>query len=182
MKEIIVSEDIKLKPLEETSSQAIFQVIDNERDYLGKWLPFVAFTHAVNDTLEFIRTNKNTPELTRELIWEIYFQENFVGLIGLKFAGEDKNNKRTEIGYWLSEKDQKKGIVTQSVKKLMDYAFTELNLNRVQIRCATGNIPSKSIPKRLGFTFEGVEREGELSPDGRFTDLEVYSFLRNDWE
>lgn len=182
MNNIIISENIKLKPLAETDAQDIFQTIDNEREYLGKWLPFVAFTKTVDDTLDFIRTNKNTPDENREIIFCIYFREKFAGLVGLKFAGEDKNNKRTEVGYWLSEKQQKQGIITQSVRKLIEYAFTELNLNRVQIRCATENIPSKNVPKRLGFVFEGIEREGELYPDGSFVNLEVYSFLKKEWK
>lgn len=89
--------------------------------------------------------------------------------------------KRAEIGYWLSEKYQKKGIVTQSVSTLLDYAFSELGLNRVQIRCAVGNIPSKNIPRRLGFLFEGIERDGELLSDNQFTDIEVYSILKREW-
>jgi ribosomal-protein-serine acetyltransferase len=53
-------------------------------------------------------------------------------------------------------------------------------MNRVQIKCAIGNMPSNNIPKRLGFKFEGIERGGELLTGGVFTDLAVYSKLKND--
>lgn len=63
---------------------------------------------------------------------------------------------------------------------MLHFAYNELDINRVQIKCAVGNIPSKNIPKRLGFKFEGIERDGELLVDNQFTDLELYSFIKKD--
>ena len=110
----------------------------------------------------------------------IKYQGKFAGLIG--FKGTDKINKRTEIGYWLSKFFQKKGIITQSLQVLCKFAFEEMDMNRIQIKVATGNIPSKKIPQRLNFKFEGIEREGEKMADGSFVDLEVYSLLRSEFE
>ena len=63
----------------------------------------------------------------------------------------------------------------------MKFAFDELDVNRVQIKCATENIQSKKIPQKLNFTFEGIERDGELLAGGKFTDIEVYSLLKNEF-
>ena len=89
-------------------------------------------------------------------------------------------NRITEIGYWLSEKAQGKGIMTRAVKKLIAFAFEERGMNRIVIKCAVGNTKSKNIPKRLGFTYEGTERDGELLAGGIYTDIEVYSLLKRD--
>ena len=48
-------------------------------------------------------------------------------------------------------------------------------LPRIQIKCAVENRSSSNIPKRLGFKFEGIERDGEPLIGNVFTDLEVYS-------
>jgi ribosomal-protein-serine acetyltransferase len=103
---------------------------------------------------------------------------NFAGLIGLK--GSDIINRKTEIGYWLSRHYQGKGIMTASVRELCRYTFNELGFNRIQIKCAVGNLKSKKIPQRLGFQFEGIEREGEILSGGIYTDIEVFSMLRSD--
>jgi len=50
----------------------------------------------------------------------------------------------------------------------------------VQIKCAVGNLPSKNVPKRLGFKLEGIERQGELLSGNIFTDLEIFSKLKNE--
>jgi ribosomal-protein-serine acetyltransferase len=175
---IRVNEKIILKQIDLSDANDIFRTIDSQREYLGKWLPFVSITKEIGDTEKFIQSILDTPEEKREYVFVIHFNSKFVGLIG--FKDTDKLNKKTELGYWLSESHQKKGIITQSLKVLIDFAFENLDINRIQIKCAVGNIPSISIPKRLGFKYEGIERDGELLSKNRFTDLKVYSRLKNE--
>lgn len=175
---IQVSESIKLKQIDISDANDIFNTMDAQREYLGKWLPFVAITKGVGDSEEFIKSILNSPDEKKDCVFVIHYHGKFVGIIG--FKDTDKLNRKTELGYWLSEPYQKKGIITESVKSLIIFAFEELDINRIQIKCAVGNLPSKSIPKKLGFKFEGIERDGELLTGKIFTDLEVYSKLRND--
>jgi len=176
LKTIKVSDHILLKQIELSDAEDIFNTIDNQRAYLGKWLPFVDVSRKIENTEFFIRKMLENP--TDNYVFVIHYDGLFAGLIG--FKDSDKQNKRTELGYWLSDVYQKKGIVTQSVQTLCEFAFDELGMNRIQIRCAVGNIPSKKIPQSLGFVLEGVERDGEKLTGGIYTDLEVYSKLKTD--
>ena len=175
---LTVDSNLELRPLELSDAVDIFNTIDSQREYLGKWLPFVAFTQELKDTESFVKSVVNAPEDTFEYTFTIRLDDEFVGIIALK--NSDTTNRITEIGYWLSEKFQKKGIVTKSVERLCDFAFTEQGFNRIQIKCAVGNTPSINIAKKLGFKFEGIERDGELLTGNIFTDLEVYSKLKKD--
>jgi ribosomal-protein-serine acetyltransferase len=175
---IKIDKDIELRQLDESDAYDIFRVIDNERGYLGKWLPFVELTREISDTIEYVKSVINAPEDRFEYVFGIRENSEFVGLIG--FKDTDKLNKKTEIGYWLSEKFQKKGIMSKSVEALCNFVFEKKGINRIQIKCAVGNLPSKKIPQRLGFKFEGIERQGELLTGDVFTDLEIYSKLKND--
>ena len=178
IKKIAIGENIILKQIELKDAADIFNTINSQRDYLRKWLQFVDFTKELKDSQSFILSAINVPVDEREFLFVIHYNNYFAGLIG--FKDTDKLNRKTEIGYWLSENYQKKGIITESVKALLHFAFDELNINRVQIKCAVGNTPSKNIPKRLGFKFEGIERDGELLVDNQFTDIEVYSLIKKD--
>lgn len=175
---IKIDSDLELRPLEPSDSAIIFETIDSQRGHLGKWLPFVEFTKEPSDTENFVASVVNAPEDRFEHIFTIRRHKNFVGIIG--FKNTDRLNKITEIGYWLSEKHQKQGIMTKCVDKLCAFAFNELGFNRIQIKCAVKNKPSINIPKKLGFKFEGIERDGELLTGIVFTDLEVYSKLKRD--
>ena len=70
----------------------------------------------------------------------------------------------------------------QSVVKLIEHAFGELDMNRIQIKVAVGNDKSRRIPEKLGFQMEGIERDGELLVDNVFTDIAVYSLLRKEYK
>jgi ribosomal-protein-serine acetyltransferase len=108
----------------------------------------------------------------------IRYKGKLVGMIGLHAI--DRANRKTSIGYYIAEEAQGKGIVTKSVKAILDYVFRELGLNRVEIRCGVHNKKSRAIPERLGFVQEGIIRDGEWLYD-HFHDLVVYSMLAKDW-
>lgn len=179
MLQLSASEDIVLQEITLEDAEDIFQTIDAQRDYLGQWLPFVPLTQTVDFSRSFVRSVVDTPFENREHTFAVRYKGVFAGLVG--FRDTDRGNRKTEIGYWLSEPFQHKGVATQSVRALIRFAFDDLGMNRIQIRCAVENLPSKQIPRRLGLTFEGIERAGELFPDGHFEDLEVYSLLKREY-
>lgn len=179
MKTIDIDKNIILRELILEDYKDIFHTINTQREYLGRWLPFVEFTKEPDDSKAFVESIINSPEDQFEHIFTIRYQDQFAGIIG--FKSTDKQNQKTEIGYWLSEKYQGKGIMTRAVEKLCNFAFHELNKNRIEIKCAVGNEKSKSIPKRLGFFYERIERDGELLTGNIFTDIEVYSLLKREY-
>ena len=174
-RELIVDDSIRLKELGLDDVEAIFNSIINERDYLDEWLPFVEFTHEISYTSRFVENYLNSDK--SDATFAIYYQHQFVGIIGLK--NTDPVNKKTEIGYWLSESYQHRGIITLACKALINYAFDRLQMNRIQLKAATGNLKSQQVAQRLGFSKEGIERDGELHVRG-FVDLVVFSLLKAD--
>jgi ribosomal-protein-serine acetyltransferase len=175
MKELFVNSDIRLKEIGFEDVKSIFEIIDKERSYLSQWLPFVDETRDISYTHTFVENYMEMP--ADEYTFTILYQQKLVGLVGMKDT--DFENKKTEVGYWLSESYQNLGIMTLSVQKLIELIFDELQLNRIQIKTAIGNHKSQQVAQRLGFTFEGIERQGELHERG-FVDLEVYSLLKKD--
>ncbi|MCF8362705.1 MAG: GNAT family N-acetyltransferase [Prolixibacteraceae bacterium] len=174
---MIIDKSIVLKPLELDDTQTIYDAIDGNRTFLRRWLSFVDVTKSVQDTRAFVKSIVDDAEWRQE-VFTIRYNEDFAGLIGLKDI--DYLNHKTEIGYWLIEKMTGKGIVTMSVEKLVSFCFRRMNMNRICIKCAVNNTPSSNIPKRLGFTYEGIERAGERYGT-RYFDLEVYSMLKGEW-
>ena len=171
--------DTCLSPLRLEDAIIIYNTIDRDREYLRKWLPFVDYMTSLTDEEYFVKcVVLNRAKGEKNEIFTIWYQGTFAGLIG--FRDSDWENHHTEIGYWLAKDMQKKGIITNSVIKLISYAFNDLNMNRIQIRCGVGNSSSSSIPQKIGFSFEGIERESEKHANG-YIDLEVYSLLKKDW-
>lgn len=177
MEHIRVNSKIELETLKLSMTDVIFESIDRDREFLTRWLPFIDFNQKKSDTENFIKSVLNQPGRKRDEVYSIWYNQEFAGLIGFKET--DWINRKTELGYWLTKKMQGKGIITSSTQKLLRFAFHKLNMNRVQIKVAVGNSRSSAIPKKLGFKFEGIEREGELHQN-KFFDLEVFSLLKSD--
>jgi len=173
-----VDKNIVLKQLELADTPDIFNTIDSQREHLGPFLPFVETTKQLSDTQAFVESVVNSPKDRLEYTFTIRVNGRMAGLLGLKDI--DRANRKTEIGYWLSRDFLGRGIMTRSVSTLCDFAFRELDINRIQIKCAVTNSASRNIPHRLGFQLEGIERDGELLTGGVFTDLAVYSKLKGD--
>ena len=178
MEKLIIDDNQFLERLTLSHVEAIFTAIDQNRKFLRKWLPFVDFTHKKIDTERFIRSILEKPTVNRDEVYVIWYKYDFAGLVG--FKDYDRINDKIEIGYWLNEKMTGKGIATASVRKMVNLAFRNMEMNRVQIRCGIGNDKSSAIPRRLGFTYEGIERSGERH-NHSYIDLEVYSLLKNEW-
>lgn len=168
--------DITLKEAGLHDAPAIYRAIDENRDYLKTWLPFVVNLQSVADEEKFLSSLSALPYEERNIVFMIEQAGELCGLIG--FVNTDTANHKTEIGYWLLPRHQGKGVMTQCVKELCLWAAEKRQMNRIQIKCAVGNQPSNAIPQRLNFKFEGIERDGELLSSGLYTDINIYSILK----
>jgi ribosomal-protein-serine acetyltransferase len=178
IKDLQINTSLKLKVLDETDSQPIFDAIDKNRLFLRTWLPFVDATRTVNDSKAFVKSIVDDVERRQE-VFSIWFDDKFCGLIGLKDI--DYLNRKIEIGYWLVYEMTGKGIMTLALERIIEFIFRDLEMNRIQIRCGVGNIKSSNLPKKFSFHFEGIERQGERYHT-KYIDLEVFSLLRKEWE
>jgi ribosomal-protein-serine acetyltransferase len=131
---------------------------------------------SVCDSSNWIQTTIEKEKTLSSMTFHILYKERLVGQINL--FGLCENGLAGEIGYWLDKDFNGKGIMTQSVRALLTFGFNTLNIHRIVIRAAVGNIKSKSIPQRLGFTFEGVAYESTMIYD-RYLDMAIYSMLEH---
>lgn len=176
MKTIPITDKISLRQLIAEDAPEIFEAIDTQRPYLGRWLPFVEHTLRVEDTQQVVADMMTADPY--EYIFTLRVSERFAGLLG--FKATDRTTLSTEIGYWMRQEYQGAGIMTQAVQSLCRFAFTELRLKQILIRCATDNEPSNRIPQRLGYTLYDVEPQAELLSGGKRVDLNVYVLQRSD--
>jgi len=174
-----VDDDIILKELEIDSAEKLFGLIDANREYLREWLSWVDNTSSIDDTILYIQTLFRQDVFSDRYVLEIRYQNELVGLID--YHNGDGVNLKAEIGYWLAESFQGKGIVTRACLALIDFGFKKAGLNRVTIKCASDNKKSQAIPIKLNFRLEGIERGGQYLY-GRFHDLLVFSMLKNEWQ
>ncbi|MBI2443595.1 MAG: GNAT family N-acetyltransferase [Candidatus Levybacteria bacterium] len=179
MAKVLKKDDIELKHFVSSDAGMLFQLIDKNRAHIGEWLWWVSGTTSVTQIEEKIKAWAEKENKGENAAFGIWYKDALAGVIS--FDSIVKEYKNAEIGYWLDEGHQGKGIVTESCKLLIDYGFKELGLHRIEIRCTVGNEKSCAIPERLGFTKEGLARESGLL-NGKFVDHIWYSLLVDEWQ
>lgn len=169
--------DLWLEPLDRYHAGPLFECVNANRQHLREWLSWVDYTQCVADTEGFIERSMKQNLEHKGFQATIWFQGQLIGMIG--HVNINHQQQSTEIGYWLAEGFQGQGIMTQACRAMVANAFDQMGLNRVEIRCATENTKSRAIPERLGFTLEGIQRQGILLYD-RFWDAAIYSRIKSD--
>ncbi len=175
---IRIDEDTDLRIYEERHAQQVAELVDQNRAHLRQWLPWVDFSRSVEDSKAFIQNSLQQFARNEGFQLGVWYKGELAGGIG--YHAIDWADRKVEIGYWLGEAFQGKGLMTKACSTLVTNAFDELGLHKVEIHCATENIRSCAIPKRLGFIQEGILRDAEWLYD-HYVDLVVFGMLAREW-
>jgi RimJ/RimL family protein N-acetyltransferase len=94
---------------------------------------------------------------------------------------EHRQNRRAEIGYALARPHWGKGYMQEALSALLEYAFIERDLNRLEADIDPLNAGSANALLRLGFKQEGYLPERWIV-GGHVSDSALYGLLRREWE
>lgn len=156
--EIVIDEHLRLRTLQTTEAEKVFETVDSNREELKKWLPWVDSTVSSDNTVEFIEEVRSKREDAEEAPYGIFFKDEFAGHISLMA----RENQTGEIGYWLDKKMYGLGLATKSANRLTQLGFSKLGCRSIVILSEEGNDASQAVARRLGFDEVGFEQK-----DGR---------------
>jgi len=183
IKSKLVGKRIILKRLRPTikMANALFKVVDENRQHLNPWFPWVKAEKVVEESFKYLLEVDKEYQKGTKFDYGIFLEKEYIGNVGL--FDIDKKKKSGEIGYWLSKKFTRQGYMTEAVGVLEREAFVNGGLNRIQIKCDERNIPSAKTAKKCGYLFEGKRREDDYSEYYKdFRNTLVFSKLKSDFK
>lgn len=172
-----INEETDLRLLEMQHAEEFFELAYDNRRLIGEWMFWITDDYSLEDARQHIKHSLEKFAANNGFEAGIWYKGELAGCIYFNYI--DWKHRNTEIGYWLGEKFQGKSLMTKACRALSDYAFFELLLNRVEIRCMSENIKSRRVPEKLGFVREGVIRQARWRHD-HFVDHIVYGLLANE--
>ncbi len=101
-----------------------------------------------------------------------------LGSVGL--VSFDAVNRRGEVGYWVAPQGRGRGVATAAVRLLSSAAFAQLDLIRLDLIAAVGNVASLRVAEKAGFTREGVMRSYLANKQDRRDDAVMFGLVRGD--
>jgi len=159
-------------------AEELFEVVDGNREHLGKFLGWVQHNTSSQDSSKFINSLDHSDLYSEKFALFVTHKDNIAGVVD--FNRGRKNSNELEIGYWLAKDYLGQGLMTKACAAFIDYAFKNSDVNRIVINTDTRNYKSQAVPRRLGFTKEGVGREFGIL-NGEYYDVNVNSILRSEW-
>ena len=83
------------------------------------------------------------------------------------------------LGYWIGQPFARNCYMHEAIGALVHYAFTTLDLSRIEAACLPENTPSRGVLEKTGFKYEGVA-QSYLQINGRWRNHVLYANLRHD--
>ena len=132
------------------------------------------------EALEFITTMNAAVDTNTLINWAITTKENdkLIGMIG--FYRMKPENHRAEVGYILSAAFHGQGIITEALKRLIQFGFEEMGLNSIEAVIDPDNFGSEKVLLKTNFVKEGHFKEHTFF-EGKFLDSVFYSLLKKNY-
>ena len=106
-------------------------------------------------------------------------ENKLVGVIGLNHI--DYFNEGASVSYWVNQKYWKKGIASEAMKPVIEFAFNKLKLRRLYLFAYSSNESSNNFAKKMGFKLEGILRQSHKSKaTGEIFSANAYGLLENE--
>jgi len=174
----IIDKHISLKPTEVADAEPLFDLIDHNRGHLQPWMPWVDGTATVADERKFIESVLTKQARGEVFITTIIVDGEVAGMIDIHSISSI--NHHGEIGYWLGKTFVGNGVMTKSLERLEEIAFTELDLHKVALGADVDNLASRAVAERRQYHLDATLPEN-IFVNGEYRDEAIYSLTVDEW-
>jgi len=158
--------------------EEFFAHIERARASVDPWIPWASFSPDLDSARATLQRYADRQASDSGRIHGIWLEGTLVG--GVMFPRFDARTGNCEIGVWTEPAGRGHGLVTAAARLLVDYAFRERGMHRIEWITTPANERSRAVARRLGMSLDGVLRS-EWVHNGERHDSEVWSLLSTEW-
>ena len=177
MKDLVLQgEALLLRPLESSDVEAILELATAKSISENTFVPAPYPPEAAH---EFVRTRRELWQNDEDYVFGIIERrsDSFAGCMGLHPVPD---HCRAEVGYWIGEPYQGRGLATAALRLVIQFGFETLKLNRIEAGHFDHNPASGRVMQKANMRYEGLRRQYVWHRD-RFKDLHWRAILREDY-
>ena len=174
---------VRARPYRDSDAPVVAAAVAESRDRLtASDMPWVKEWDDPNQGAVFVRRAQAKWAAREEFFLGLWDRatDAFIGSSGLHRI--DWSVPNVEIGYWVRNAFEGKGLVTEAVAMIAAFAFETLRAQRVRIRCDARNSRSAAVPRRLGFVHEATLRNEARNLDGSLRDTFEFGLTPSDFQ
>lgn len=174
----IIDKHISLKPTEVADAEPLFDLVDQNRAHLKPWMPWVDATATVQNERQFIEQMLTKQAHGTVFIATVIVDGEVAGMIDIHNIDAVRHNG--QIGYWLGQAYTGRGVMTKSLERLEEIAFTELDLHKIQLGADVDNQASRAVAKRRRYHLDATLPDN-IFVNETYRDEAIYSLTVDEW-
>lgn len=175
---VLETSRLVLKSLHFRDAEAI-QSLANQREVAMNVTP-LPYPYTLQDARDWIIMTHAELDMKTGFPFGIWLKAEDK-LIGAIEIGNEFRHRRGELGYWLGLPHWGQGYATEAARRVLEFAFEMLGLNRVFATHYARNPASGRVMQKIGMTYEGTLR-GQVVKWGEPIDLLYYGILREEYD
>jgi len=171
----LAADHLRLRPWQPGDAEALFEAAKESLSTVGAWLPWLHAGYRQEDSERWIAHCQTAWERGELYAFGIFDGHGrLLGSMGLNRLDPQRLN--ANLGYWVREQEQGKGIAARALRAIASFGFDALKLIRIEIVTAIDNAASRRVAERSGAHFDGIS-PNRIVHHGKPAPAAVYSLL-----
>ncbi len=166
----------RIRKWELSDAKNLAEALSNKKvqDNLRDGLPY---PYTEQDGKDFISDMLSADE-NETFAFAITVDNIAIGSVGI-FRQGNIHRQTAELGYYVAEEYWGKGIMTEAVRQICEYVFSESDIVRIYAEPFAYNKASCRVLEKAGFQYEGTLRSNAVK-NGKVIDMKMYSLLKEE--
>ena len=166
-----------IRPLHKSDADSIVKYINDAQ--IHRNTTNIPYPYSEKDAKTFLTDSPKHWSAGSAYRFGIVINHEVVGCCSLEKINQKDCN--AELGYWLGRPFWGQGIMSRVTKAVVAFGFNQLKLHKIIVKHQETNKSSQRIIEKLGFMYEGTERESHLR-DGKWCNCRCYSLLESEFK
>jgi ribosomal-protein-serine acetyltransferase len=168
---------VKIRFLELPDRTDLFNLIQSNKSRLIRYLPGTCKSNeSLESSIDYIKESKEKSKRKENYVFGIFFSEKLVGITIIKSI--DLRSLKCELGYFIDQDHEGKGIMSEAFKLTNNFCFEELKMQKLYLRTGEENDSSIRLAQKNGFQLEGILRNDFKTETGEWVNIAYYGRLR----
>jgi ribosomal-protein-serine acetyltransferase len=170
---------VLLRPYQHEDIDELFRAASESIQEVGQWLPWCHNDYTREESTAWVESR---PEAWRdgvEFSFAIIDADSGLLVGGCGLNQFDYDRQRCNLGYWVRTTALRNGYATAATRMLARWGVDTLNLERMEIVAAVGNIASQRVAVKVGAMREGIARS-RIRIRGTQYNAVIFSLIRSD--
>ncbi|EIA32690.1 GNAT family N-acetyltransferase [Ligilactobacillus salivarius] len=142
-------DNVRIRLITEADSGELYQLIVDNRNNLEKWIEWIRDIHNEDEMHTYIQKIIHTERKEATITFVILLNEKVIGMADISDISPD--GKMGEVGLWLSEEYQGKGIAGAVISEIEKYSKSKTKINTLKMLIKANNVNSLKMAHKLGY-------------------------------